>query len=46
MLVFGAVSFELFGQFNQVINDRPAFFDFQMREAFERITSRRSAARS
>jgi len=46
LLVFGAVSFELFGQFERVITDRRAFFDFQMREAFDNITSKRSAARS
>ena len=46
LLIFGTVSFELFGQFNQVINDRRAFFDFQMREAFANITPKRSAARS
>jgi AcrR family transcriptional regulator len=46
LLVFGAVSFELFGQFNQVINDRRAFFDFQIREAFDNITPKRSARRS
>jgi len=46
LLLFGAVSFELFGQFNQVINDRRAFFDFHMREAFDTITPKRPAARS
>jgi AcrR family transcriptional regulator len=46
LLIFGAVSFELFGQFNQVITDRRAFFDFQMREAFETVTPKRSATRS
>jgi AcrR family transcriptional regulator len=28
---FGAVSFELFGQLNNTINERRAFFDYQMR---------------
>ncbi len=37
LLTFGAISFELFGQFNNVIEDRRAFFDFQMREAFKTI---------
>jgi AcrR family transcriptional regulator len=37
VLIFGAVSFELFGQFNTVIEDRHAFYDFQMREAFKSI---------
>jgi AcrR family transcriptional regulator len=37
VLVFGAVSFELFGQFNTVIEDRRAFYDFQMRDAFQHI---------
>jgi AcrR family transcriptional regulator len=40
LLIFGTVSFELFGQFETVITDRQAFFDFQMREAFKNITSR------
>jgi AcrR family transcriptional regulator len=44
LLIFGTVSFELFGQFNTVLDDRRAFFDFQMREAYANIT--RSAARS
>jgi AcrR family transcriptional regulator len=38
LLIFGTVSFELFGQFETVITDRQAFFDFQMREAFKNIT--------
>ena len=29
--LFGMVSFELFGQFNNTIEDRWAFFDHQMR---------------
>jgi AcrR family transcriptional regulator len=29
--LFGAVSFELFGQLNNVIGDRAAFFEYQMR---------------
>jgi AcrR family transcriptional regulator len=29
--LFGALSFELFGQFTNVIEDRAAFFDYQMR---------------
>jgi AcrR family transcriptional regulator len=29
--LFGMVSFELFGQFNNTIEDRDAFFDYQMR---------------
>ncbi len=29
--VFGAISFELFGQLNNVIEDRHAYFDYQMR---------------
>jgi AcrR family transcriptional regulator len=29
--LFGAISFELFGQFNNVIEDRDAFFAYQMR---------------
>jgi AcrR family transcriptional regulator len=29
--LFGAVSFELFGQLNNVIDARPAYFDYQMR---------------
>ncbi len=37
LLVFGTVSFELFGQFDTVITDRRAFFDFQMREAYANI---------
>jgi AcrR family transcriptional regulator len=31
--LFGAVSFELFGQYQNVINDRRTFFDYQMRTA-------------
>ena len=31
--LFGMLSFELFGQFNNVIDDRDAFFGFQMRAA-------------
>jgi AcrR family transcriptional regulator len=31
--LFGMLSFELFGQFNNVIEHRDAFFDFQMRTA-------------
>jgi AcrR family transcriptional regulator len=31
--LFGMLSFELFGQFNNVIENRDAFFDFQMRAA-------------
>jgi AcrR family transcriptional regulator len=31
--LFGTISFELFGQFNNVITDRDAFFDYQMRAA-------------
>jgi AcrR family transcriptional regulator len=31
--LFGMVSFELFGQFNNVINDRDEFFETQMRAA-------------
>jgi AcrR family transcriptional regulator len=37
ILVFGMISFELFGQFQTVVNDRGAFFDLQMREAFAHI---------
>lgn len=37
LLIFGTVSFELFGQFDTVITDRRAFFDFQMRQAFANI---------
>jgi AcrR family transcriptional regulator len=29
--LFGAVSFELFGQLNNVVDDRAAFFEYQMR---------------
>ena len=29
MHLFGVVSFELFGQFNNVIEDRPEYFDAQ-----------------
>jgi AcrR family transcriptional regulator len=32
-LLFGAVSFELFGQLNNVVDDRPAYFEYQMRAA-------------
>src|SRR3569833_4354853 len=32
-LLFGAVSFELNGQFDNVIHERRAFYDFQMRQA-------------
>jgi AcrR family transcriptional regulator len=32
-LLFGAVSFELFGQLNNVVDDRRAYFDYQMRAA-------------
>jgi AcrR family transcriptional regulator len=31
--LFGAVSFELFGQLNNVVDDRPAYFEYQMRTA-------------
>jgi AcrR family transcriptional regulator len=31
MQLFGALSFELFGQLNNVVEDRAAFFDYQMR---------------
>jgi AcrR family transcriptional regulator len=37
LLIFGTVSFELFGQFETVITDRAAFFDYQMREAFRSV---------
>jgi AcrR family transcriptional regulator len=37
ILVFGMISFELFGQFQNVIHDRHAFFELQMREAFNNI---------
>ena len=37
LLIFGTVSFELFGQFETVVTDRREFFDFQMREAFAHI---------
>jgi len=37
LLIFGTVSFELFGQFDTVVTDRRAFFEFQMREAFANI---------
>lgn len=30
--LFGAVTFELFGQLNNVVNDRPAFFEHQMNQ--------------
>jgi len=40
LLIFGTVSFELFGQFETVVTDRQAFFDFQMREAFAHIKTR------
>jgi AcrR family transcriptional regulator len=39
VLIFGAVSFELFGQFDTVLNDRRAFFDYQMRNAYAQITA-------
>ena len=32
--LFGAVSFELFGQFDNVLTDRRAFFEYQMRSAY------------
>ena len=44
ILIFGAVSFELFGQFDTVLTDRRAFFDYQMRGAYTQITG--SVARS
>jgi AcrR family transcriptional regulator len=44
ILIFGAVSFELFGQFDTVLTDRRAFFDYQMRNAYVQISG--SAARS
>jgi AcrR family transcriptional regulator len=31
--LFGAVSFELFGQLNNVVDDRPGYFEYQMRAA-------------
>jgi AcrR family transcriptional regulator len=31
--LFGTLSFELFGQFNNVIDDRDTYFDYQMRAA-------------
>jgi AcrR family transcriptional regulator len=37
LLIFGTVSFELFGQFETVITDRAAFFDYQMLEAFKSV---------
>jgi AcrR family transcriptional regulator len=33
--LFGAVSFELFGQYNNVIGDRDTFFEYQMRAVFD-----------
>jgi AcrR family transcriptional regulator len=39
ILIFGMISFELFGQFQNVITDRRAFFDLQMRRAFDGITA-------
>jgi AcrR family transcriptional regulator len=35
--LFGAVSFELFGQLNNVIEAREAYFDYQMRQAADLI---------
>jgi AcrR family transcriptional regulator len=40
VLIFGMVSFELFGQFNTVLTDRRAFFDQQMRIAYAQLASR------
>jgi AcrR family transcriptional regulator len=35
--LFGAVSFELFGQLNNVVDDRAAFFEYQMRTAAQLV---------
>ncbi len=35
--LFGAVSFELFGQLTNVVKDRPAFFEYQMNRIAELI---------
>jgi hypothetical protein len=35
--LFGAVSFELFGQLNNVIEAREAYFDYQMRRMADLI---------
>jgi AcrR family transcriptional regulator len=35
--LFGAISFELFGRFNNVLDDRSAFFDHQMRRMGELV---------
>jgi AcrR family transcriptional regulator len=35
--LFGLISFELFGQFNNVIHDRDAFFDLQLRAAARQL---------
>jgi AcrR family transcriptional regulator len=35
--LFGTVSFEVFGQFNSVIDDREVFFDHQMRQVADQI---------
>lgn len=37
ILLFGAVSFELFGHLNNVIEDRDAFFDHQMRAMLHHV---------
>jgi AcrR family transcriptional regulator len=39
ILTFGAVSFELFGQFQTILHDRRAFFDLQVRAAYDQITA-------
>jgi AcrR family transcriptional regulator len=35
--LFGAVSFEVFGQFNTIIEDRDVFFDHQMRQVADQL---------
>ncbi|MER5182512.1 TetR-like C-terminal domain-containing protein [Streptomyces sp. NPDC002896] len=35
--LFGAVSFEVFGQFDEVVEARDAYFDFQMRQVAELV---------
>jgi AcrR family transcriptional regulator len=37
--LFGAISFELFGHFRNVIDDLEAFFDHEMRQAAKRIAA-------
>jgi hypothetical protein len=35
--LFGTVSFEVFGQFDTVIEDRKVFFDHQMRQVADEL---------